>query len=170
MLVLKRWSIIYNCPFTITARTLLDFDVRDFKLFWDAFFALSVVPAALVVPITRKPVLFSAVCRGDIVLDRVRRVNDGVAFALASSSGWSVALSVGQSIRLAAGCSFPPGFISGVFLHTHSNRHSVLRLIIDDAWQGVLVRLDFGNVIDIIPWPCEFNKYCPIVGFGRVSS
>ena len=134
MLVLKRWSIIYDWPFTITARILLDFDVRDFKLFLDAFFALSVVPAALVVSITRKPVLFSAVCRGDIVLDRVRRVNDGV------------------------------------FLHTHSNRHFVLRLIIDDAWQGALVRLDFGNAIDILPWPCEFNKYCPIVGFGRVSS
>ena len=44
-----------------------------------------------------------------------------------------------------------------------------LPLTIDDAWQGVLVRLDFGNVIDILPWPCEFNRYCPIVGFGRVS-
>ena len=87
LLVLKRWSIIYVCPFTITARTLLDFDVRDFKLFLDAFFALSVVPAALVVSITRKPVLFSAACRGDIVLDRVRRVNDGVVFVLASSVG-----------------------------------------------------------------------------------
>ena len=87
MLVLKRWSIIYDWPFTITARILLDFDVRDFKLFLDAFFALNVVPAALVVSITRKPVLFSAVCRGDIVLDRVRRVNDGVVFVLASSVG-----------------------------------------------------------------------------------
>ena len=86
-MLVRRRSIIYDCAFIITARTLLDFDVRDFKLFWDAFFALSVVPAALVVPITRRPVLFSAVCRGDIVLDRVRRINDGVVFVLASSVG-----------------------------------------------------------------------------------